>query len=127
MTMNRRVIVVAALLTAAFCPWNPTLAQSVSNLSVAIIPSRPRPLEFRDERSIHIEVEPATSEKPRLSSHVLYGGGAGLVLGGAYYFITCEASCRAEGSQGEHLLMLPVAVGIGAATGLVIGLVRHAQ
>ena len=125
--MNRRILALAAVMTAAFCPWKATVAQSVSELRVVLVPSRTRPLELRDEPNVHIDTQLANSEKPSLLRHVVYGAGAGLVLWVAYYLTTCEASCRAEGTQGEQLFILPVALGLGASAGLVVGLLRHAR
>src|SRR5438045_2216986 len=77
--MNRRILAFAAVMTTAFCPWKATVAQSVGELRVALVPSRTRPLEFRDELNVHIDTQPANSEKPSLLRHVVYGAGAGLV------------------------------------------------
>ena len=74
--MNRRILAFAAVMTAALCPWKATVAQSVSELRVVLVPSRTRPLEFRDEPNVHIDTQLANSKKPSLLRHAVSGAGA---------------------------------------------------
>lgn len=124
--MNRRLLLFTAMMTAV-CPWNSTAAQGANEMHVAVVPSLVHPPAPLHERLVMADTDEAKTKAPSLVKHTAYGAAAGLVVRIGYYRMTCDGSCRAEGTRGQQLLMLPVVVGIGASAGFVVGLLRRAQ